>query len=95
MLEAIHRIQSWTSDDAPRDMYQAAVLHEFMILGEAASRLSDAFKETHPNIPWKDVVGQRVQLAHAYWDMHWARIQQTVDVDIPALKAALLHGVHE
>ena len=95
MLEAIDRIQSWSSDDAPRDMYQAAVLHELMIIGEAASRLSDAFKETFPDIPWKDVVGQRVQLAHAYWDTQWARIQQTVAVDIPALKAALLHGVHE
>jgi uncharacterized protein with HEPN domain len=95
ILEAIARIESWSSDDTPRDMYQAAVLHELMIIGEAASRLSDAFRETHDNIPWKDVIGQRVQLAHHYWDTQWARIQQTVAEDIPALKTALLQRVYE
>jgi uncharacterized protein with HEPN domain len=95
MLEAIGRIQSWSADEAPRGMYQAAVLHELMVLGEAASRLSDGFKEAHPDIPWQDVVGQRVQLAHHYWDTQWGRIQQTIAEDIPALEAALLRDVHE
>jgi uncharacterized protein with HEPN domain len=89
MLEAIARIQSWGPDRAARGMYQAAVLHELMVIGEAASRLSDAFKVGHPGVPWKDVIGQRVQLAHHYWDTQWARVQQTVAEDIPALKAAL------
>jgi uncharacterized protein with HEPN domain len=95
ILEAIARIQSWTADEAPRGMYQAAVLHELMIIGEAASRLSDGFKGTHPDIPWQDVVGQRVLLAHHYWDTQWARIEQTIAEDIPALKAALPQDVPE
>lgn len=95
MLEAIARIQSWSSDEVPQGMYQAAVLHELMVIGEAASRLSDGFKDTHPDIPWQDVIGQRVRLAHHYWDTQWDRIQQTVAEDIPALKAALLQDVHE
>ena len=94
MLEAIARIQSWNSDAVPKSMYQSAVLHELMIIGEAAGRLSDGFKETHPDIPWQDVVGQRVQLAHHYWETQWARIQQTVQEDIPALKSALPQDVH-
>jgi uncharacterized protein with HEPN domain len=95
MLEAIATIQSWSSDEAPRGMYQAAVLHELMVIGEAASHLSDGFKDTHPDIPWQDVIGQRVQLAHHYWDTQWTRIQRTVAEDIPALKAALLQDGHE
>lgn len=95
ILEAIARIESWSPDDAPRSMHQAAVLHELTVIGEAAGRLSDAFKDAHPDIPWKDVVGQRVQLAHHYWDTQWVRIQQTVDEDLPALKAALLESAHE
>lgn len=94
MLEAIARIQSWNSGAVPRSMYQSAVLHELMIIGEAVGRLSDGFKETRPDIPWQDVVGQRVQLAHHYWETQWARIQQTVDEDIPALKSALLQDIH-
>lgn len=88
--EAIARIESWSPEGVPVGMYRSAVLHELMVIGEAASRLSDAFKDGHPEIPWKDVVGQRVHLAHHYWDMQWSRIEQTVAEDIPALKAALL-----
>jgi uncharacterized protein with HEPN domain len=95
MLEAIARIQSWSSDEVPRGMYQAAVLHELMVIGEAASRLSDGFKDRHPDIPWQDVVAQRVRLAHHYWDTQWTRIQRTVAEDIPALKVALRQDVHE
>jgi uncharacterized protein with HEPN domain len=95
MLEAITRIQGWSSEGVPQGMYQAAVLHELMVIGEAASRLSDAFMEAHPGVPWKDVIGQRVQLAHHYWDTQWARIQQTVAEDIPALKAELQQAVQD
>jgi len=90
ILGAIERIESWNPEAAPPGMYRAAVLHELMVIGEAASRLSDAFKDARPDIPWKDVIGQRVQLTHHYWDTQWARIQQTVAEDVPALKAALL-----
>lgn len=95
MLDAITRVQSWSPDGVPEGMYRAAVLHELMLIGEAASRLSDEYKDAHPDVPWKDVIGQRVQLAHHYWDTQWARIQQTVAEDIPALKAALLHEASE
>jgi uncharacterized protein with HEPN domain len=49
-------------------MYQAAIFHELMVIGEAASRLSDGFKAEHPQIPWPVIIGQRIQLAHHYWD---------------------------
>ncbi len=89
IMEAIARIESWSSEGVPRGMYQAAVLHELMIIGEAAARVSDAFKKAHPDVPWKDMMGQRVHLAHHCWDTQWARVQRTVDEDIPALTAAL------
>jgi uncharacterized protein with HEPN domain len=89
MLEAIARIESWSPDGVPAEMYRSAVLHELTVIGEAASRVSDTFKDAHPDIPWKDVIGQRVQLAHHYWDTQWSRIERTVAEDIPALKAAL------
>ena len=89
MLDAIARIESWKPDEAPEGMYRAAVLHELMIIGDAASHLSADFKEAHADIPWKDVVGLRVRLAHHYWDTLWARIERTITEDLPPLKAAL------
>jgi uncharacterized protein with HEPN domain len=88
-LDAIARIESWRPQDAPADMYRAAVLHELMVIGDAASHLSEAYRGARPDIPWQDVIGIRVQLAHHYWDTQWARIEQTIAEDIPTLKAAL------
>ena len=31
---------------------QSAVLHQLLVIGEAVKRLSNAFRETHPQIPW-------------------------------------------
>jgi uncharacterized protein with HEPN domain len=90
ILEAIAQIESWSPESAPAGMYRSAVLHQLIVIGEAANRLSTEFRDAHPDIPWRDVIGQRVQLAHQYWATQWARIQQTVSEDIPALKAALL-----
>lgn len=88
-MEAIARIESWSPEAGREDMYRAAVLHELMIIGDAASHLSEAFKDARPEISWKDVIGLRVQLAHHYWDTQWARIEQTIMEDLPTLKAAL------
>ena len=32
---------------------QSAVIHQLLVLGEAASRLSQEFRATRPDIPWR------------------------------------------
>ena len=36
------------------------------IIGEAAISLSEDFRTQHPGIPWRDIIGLRVVLAHHY-----------------------------
>jgi uncharacterized protein with HEPN domain len=31
---------------------QSAVLHQLLVLGEAAKRLSGPFRDAHPQVPW-------------------------------------------
>jgi uncharacterized protein with HEPN domain len=59
------------------------------IIGEAASRVSRPFRQGHPEIPWDDIAGMRVILAHRYSSVRPDRVWQTAVEDVPALIAAL------
>lgn len=43
-----------------------AVIRNFEIIGEAASRVSDDFKEQHSNIDWYKIRGFRNRIVHDY-----------------------------
>jgi uncharacterized protein with HEPN domain len=45
---------------------QLAVERAIEIIGEAARRVSDSVKSSHPEIPWQKLVAQRNVLAHEY-----------------------------
>ena len=45
-------------------MMHSAVERRLEILGEAAGRVSNAFQAEHPDIPWKEIKGLRLVLAH-------------------------------
>jgi uncharacterized protein with HEPN domain len=64
---------------------QAAVLHELLVPGEAAKRLSAEFREEHPDVPWKAIAGMRDRLLHGYDDVDLELVWKTVDEDLPAL----------
>jgi len=43
---------------------QSAILYQVIVVGEATKRLSTDFRNTHPDVPWKDITGMRDILAH-------------------------------
>jgi uncharacterized protein with HEPN domain len=64
---------------------QDACIRQIEIMGEATKRISDTFKEKHPEVPWKDMAGMRDKLIHDYLDVDMNIVYQTVAVDIPKL----------
>jgi len=62
-----------------------AVLHQFTIIGEAAKRLSEAFRSTYPQFPWKDMAGMRDVLVHRYDDVSPEEVWRAVEEDLPRL----------
>ncbi|HEX7137706.1 MAG TPA: HepT-like ribonuclease domain-containing protein [Vicinamibacterales bacterium] len=44
------------------------------LVGEAARRVSTSFKDVHPEIPWRDIIGQRSVLAHDYGEVSDERV---------------------
>jgi len=59
------------------------------IVGEAARSLSPEFRETHPNLPWKKMVGMRDRLIHGYYDVNLDVVWETIIEDLPPLIAQL------
>jgi len=90
MLEASTEAQEFmkgiSRESLPADRKTIqAVTRNLEIIGEAAAKLSKEFKEKHADIPWKDIVGMRNWLIHAYFDIDYNHVWNTVHEDIPVL----------
>ncbi len=64
---------------------QLAVERSLEIIGEAAGRVSVLFRKGHPEIPWRQIIGQRNVLIHEYGEIKQERIWKTVQDNIPQL----------
>lgn len=68
---------------------QAAAQRWLEIIGEAAARLSDGFKNDHPEVAWRDLVGMRNILAHGYFDVDLTVMWTAITRDVPRLRDSL------
>lgn len=62
---------------------RAAVLHQLLVLGEAVKRLSYAFREAHPAVPWRQMAGLRDVLIHAYGAIDEEEVWRILQRDLP------------
>ena len=90
MLLAARRVKLYISGvsreqfDADLKLMDAVVL-QIGNIGEAASQVSQTFRDQHPNIPWKQVVGMRHRLFHGYQVIDWNRVWETAQQFVPEL----------
>ena len=68
---------------------QSAVLHKLLIIGEAIRRLSPEFRESHSEIPWKDIAGMRDRLIHQYDRVDPKQVWDSLVEGLPVLVAFL------
>ena len=66
-------------------VFRAACERFVEIVGEAASNVSVAFKESHEDIPWHKIVGTRNILVHGYLQIDLDILWDIVEIDIPRL----------
>lgn len=90
MLDAARSVIRFAADTTFEDyvrneLLQAAVERRIEIIGEAARRVSDEFKESHPEIPWRGIIAQRHVLAHEYGEINQRIIWNVVKESIPEL----------
>ena len=97
MLEASRKIRMFAEghsrDDLEMDELRALGLVRLLeIIGEAATRVTDATKTHYPAIPWAQMIGMRNRLIHGYDVIDLDILWQTVTEDVPVL-IKLLEGV--
>lgn len=71
------------------DMLQNAVMRPLEIIGEVARKISQETKNTHPVVPWNDMIGMRNRLIHEYFRINLQTVWDTVQNDIPRLIALI------
>jgi uncharacterized protein with HEPN domain len=64
---------------------QLAVERSIEIIGEAARRVSEAFKQAHLEIPWRLIIAQIKILTHEYGEIKQDRMWLLATVHIPDL----------
>jgi len=64
---------------------QAAVEREVEIIGEAARKVSESFREMHPEIQWRAIIAQRNVLAHEYGEIKQERTWLVAIERVPGL----------
>ena len=74
--------------DAEEDL-QLALTHLIQNVGEAASRTSQAFRASHSQVPWREIIGMRHRLVHDYLRVSVDVVWATALDDIPALIAII------
>jgi len=68
---------------------QFAVERLVEIIGEAARSVSSAFREAHPEIPWRRIIAQRHVLAHEYGEIRQGNMWALISEYLPELMKQL------
>jgi uncharacterized protein with HEPN domain len=94
ILEAARRVQEGVAGIAKEKflnewMRHSAIVRQIEIIGEASKRLSDEFRDSHSDIPWRRMAGMRDVVIHRYDDFDLNEIWKVAIEDIPKLISAI------
>ena len=91
ILEAIEKALEFTENVSfdeykTNTMLRYAVVKCIEIVGEASYKLSNEFRNQHPEIEWRDIITMRHILVHGYYQTEDAIVWDTVKNYLPILK---------
>ena len=84
------QVMTFVQDAERSDLDTDLLLHHALsyalgIIGEAATHLSDDFRDAHPEIPWRQIVGMRNFLFHDYAGVDDNILWDTATLEVPQL----------
>jgi len=84
-IVAIHASGSSLDGPVHKNDDLAIVLYHFVVIGETAIRLGDAFHDRHPSVPWRRIIDHRNLIAHGYDTVEGALLGATIEHQLPDL----------
>jgi uncharacterized protein with HEPN domain len=94
--EASGFIEGRKRDDLGTDrMLALALVRSVEIIGEAGATVTLEAQAELPTVPWREIVGMRNRLIHAYFDVYQDILWNTVKGDLPPLISMLEEGLKE
>ena len=90
MLQSAELILTYTAQCSKDEFVanvqlQDAVIRRLLVIAEAARRVSEATRQTLPNISWQEINGMRNRLVHEYDDINLNIVWDVVQSEIPTL----------
>jgi len=90
MLQSAELIMTYTAQCTKDEFVdnvqlQDSVIRRLLIIAEAARRVSEATRQTLPNVSWQEINGIRNRLVHEYDDVNLNIIWDVVQSEIPHL----------
>lgn len=100
ILQAIERIRRYTKgktfdDFIADDMMYYAVVKNIEIIGEASNMLTEEFRNTHPDTPWKLVNDMRNYIVHEYFQVDNNVVWDVITGDLPLLEKQIIAYIME
>ena len=94
MIESGEAVMSFTEgldiNDFQRDeRTYKATLWDLRIIGEAATRIPEEIREANPQIQWRQMIGMRNRITHAYEATDTDIVWDTIKSDIPKMLSDL------
>ena len=66
-----------------------AFVRSLEIIGEAAKKVPDAFREQHPEVEWQAMAGMRDRLIHGYFGVDYELVWDVVKNKVPVVRGQI------
>lgn len=66
-----------------------ALAHLIQTIGESARRVSPGFQQSHPEVPWRKIIGMRHKVVHDYMHVDYDIVWGVSTVNLPPLVVQL------
>jgi uncharacterized protein with HEPN domain len=77
--------EAFMADETPR----RAFVRSLEIIGEAAKKVPEDFRASHPAVEWRAMAGMRDRLIHDYFGVDFELVWDVVQTRVPELRNQL------